>query len=467
MAHPGGGGWGLEVVRGREVGRVYALRDGPNTLGNALDGAPGVDLGVEEGTSPRRMAPRQARVECSAGALALRDLDSPGGTFVNRQRVLPGQARRLDAGDVIQLGAVQLRVVAVRPADPPPVAKPVKASGMTGPFTLATGAVCRTWDDFLTASSQNWSALAAELTSGRLAAHLRAAGRDDLLPAAASSDPDERLDEWLARLPTTRPARPDLDVHPAVVRVRALPGGGVTRARVVVTNTGYRLLRSSVRVEPPAGAWVRLPPAFDRPFTTAETSEVPFDVEIPEGLAAVKTGALVVEGNGGVRRVEIRVEPAAAPEHPPDAAGPVGATAGEVLAKAPPAARFVGFALVFVVVGLLVFVGDRVAAALGVESGARPGLAGPAVALAAVGGGLAAWLARRRGEANDVPPAAFAGSFAGLLVAAVAVALSRLIEPSPPSSLSPALPMWGGLGALVAWASLYLVPHRPPEGKGP
>ena len=87
-------GWSLEVVRGREAGRVYALGRGETVLGNALGGGPGIDLGHQEGDSPRRMAARQAQLDLSAQGLTVRDLDSPGGTFVNRQRLLPGQSRR-------------------------------------------------------------------------------------------------------------------------------------------------------------------------------------------------------------------------------------------------------------------------------------------------------------------------------------------------------------------------------------
>ena len=53
----------------------------------------GIDLGPQEGVSPRRMAARQAILESNGQAITLRDLDSPGGTFVNRQRLLPGQSR--------------------------------------------------------------------------------------------------------------------------------------------------------------------------------------------------------------------------------------------------------------------------------------------------------------------------------------------------------------------------------------
>ncbi|MCA1685473.1 MAG: FHA domain-containing protein [Planctomycetia bacterium] len=312
LSKSGGRGWGLEVVRGREVGRVFPIGPGPSVLGNALEGEAGIDLGAQETASPRRMAARQARVECSADGFSLLDLDSPGGTFVNRQRVLPGQARGLQPGDVIQLGAVQLRVVAgespakataAPPAQPAP-AKATRPGSLATPFAIAGGAACRTWDDFLTVSAQSWSALRDELTSGRLGTFLRAAGRDDLVPPPApAKSADERLDEWLGRLPTTRPAHPDLDVHPTVVRVRAPAGGGTTRSKVVVTNTGYRLLRSNVRVEPPETGWVRVDPRLARgAFTTAESTEITLEVEIPEALTSSLSAFVVVESNGGNRR---------------------------------------------------------------------------------------------------------------------------------------------------------------------
>jgi hypothetical protein len=77
-------GWSLETVRGRESGRVYALNGGETVLGNAPGGGPGLDLGHQEGDSPRRMAARQAQLDLSAQGLSIRDLESPGGTFVNR-----------------------------------------------------------------------------------------------------------------------------------------------------------------------------------------------------------------------------------------------------------------------------------------------------------------------------------------------------------------------------------------------
>ena len=102
--------WSLEVVRGRVIGHQYALDPGETVVGNALKGARGLDLADQEGSSPRKMAGRHAALTSTTQELTVRDLDSPGGTFVNQQRLLSGQSRRLAAGDVIQLGSVQLRV---------------------------------------------------------------------------------------------------------------------------------------------------------------------------------------------------------------------------------------------------------------------------------------------------------------------------------------------------------------------
>jgi hypothetical protein len=491
-----GSAWGLEVVRGREVGRVFALGQGRNVLGNALNGEPGIELGPQEGTSPRRMAPRQALVELAAGGISLRDLESPGGTFVNRQRLRPDQVRRLLAGDVIQLGAVQLKVVetgarpkepearpAPAPAAPPPAAgaspaklRPGAGYGMPGPFTLASGASCRSWDDFLTVSAQDWRALRDELESGRLDAFLRAIGRDDLRPPATPARSlDERLDEWLARLPTSRPATADLEVHPPVVRVRATPGGGLSRAKVVVTNTGYRLLRSTARVEPPGTAWLRLASGFGAgPFLTSESTEIPLEVEIPETLDAPRSGFLTVDSNGGSRRVEVRVEPAvkAGPsaDVPGGAVQPAGPGLAASLAGVPAHLRVFGVAAGLGLIRLLVAAGDGLASAMGSGGAARPSVFGAAALLAAVGGLGGLRYARRRGEAGDSLPCAFAGAFAGVLAAAASVAVCRAVEPLFGSlatrSVWAACPLWAGVGLVVALASLFVVPEGSGRAKG-
>jgi hypothetical protein len=468
----GNDGWGLEVIRGTDVGKLFPLAGGATVLGNALGGDPGIDLGPQEGSSPRRMAARQARIVVEPDGLSIEDLESPGGTFVNRQRILPGQSRRLQAGDVVQLGSVQVRVVdrkggtAPMPSAPAPkAASPNRLGPLPTPFRLANGSTCRTWDDFLTVSAKSWSALREELTSGRLRTFLAAGGRPDLLPAT-SGTADERLDAWLGALPTTRPAEAAIEVNPAVLRVRAVAGGGTVRRPLVVTNVGYRLLRSTARVEPASASWLRVAPEFSsRPFLTAEQTEVPVEVTIPEEVARPLVAAVVVEGNGGSRRVEVRVEPPLKTEFEPQPAGQKGASAGlrlrERIAGLSPGPRTALAALAAVAVRAALLVGDRlVAGAPGAVS-----LGGASVEfglLGATAAGLAAW---RHGEARGLAPAAFAGWFGGVLLAALVVALCRSLEPSWVTAGSPlvALAFWAALGGLLGAGSTLAIGNR---GKG-
>ncbi|MFO0849366.1 MAG: FHA domain-containing protein [Gemmataceae bacterium] len=101
----------LVVVRGERLDAEYPLLDGKNFVGRSADQPVDVDL---EGQEPadRVWASRvHAVVTVDRGGLTVEDLYSLNGTFVNRQRVHPGQAVPLRPGDVVQVGTVQLRVV--------------------------------------------------------------------------------------------------------------------------------------------------------------------------------------------------------------------------------------------------------------------------------------------------------------------------------------------------------------------
>ena len=45
------------------------------------------------------------------GEFVVEDLDSANGTYVNRQRIYPGQKKPLNPNDVVQIGNVQLKVL--------------------------------------------------------------------------------------------------------------------------------------------------------------------------------------------------------------------------------------------------------------------------------------------------------------------------------------------------------------------
>lgn len=461
-------GWSLEVVRGKDVGRLFALNGGALVLGNALGAEAGIDLSEQEGNAPRRMAAKQAQLECNAGGLILRDLDSPGGTFVNRQRLLPSQARPLQPGDVIQLGGVQLKVVsggakAATSTEPKPGVGPAKPDALPTPFHLAAGAACRSWDDFLTVAAQRWPAMREELTSGRLAAFLVKAQRPDLIPSPQTpGTPDERLDAWLATLPTTRPSRPELDIHPATLVLRVVPGGGQTRQSLRITNTGYRLLRSTIRVEPAATSWLKVAPEFSRgSIVTIDETDVALEVEIPETLDRPMSATLVVDGNGGTRRVEVRLERAAAASEVPEA-GPAYVPGFDL--RSAIARRSIAVRIAAGVLAGLLLRGLVVAGAL--LSPATP-LRGVLIVMALAGAAVAAVLGRVRGENRDLFPAGFAGAVGGALAAAVMVAATEALEPRVITSAPVFACLFSAaLGAVLAGASAWLVPvQKAPEAR--
>lgn len=504
--------WSLEVVRGRVVGHHYALEPGETVVGNALNGARGLDLVDQEGSSPRKMAGRHAALTASGQELTIRDLDTPGGTFVNQQRLLAGQTRRLVPGDVIQLGSVQVRVTqkvsppaappvapvakapaaAARPvaaapappAAPAPVQKPVASSppsspaapGRFGtPFTLAGGAQCRTWDDFLVVAAQNWPALRDELTSGRLAEFLRRMHRPELVPLAGSSrSADDQLDDWLARIPSTASSSPELDVHPATVLVRAAPAGGITQQMLRITNVGYRLLRWSARIDPPATKWLRLRPDQDgRPCQTIDQTDLPIELEFPETIDGPLIAQVVIESNGGMRRVGVRVEragePIVIPGSADDSLAPPARSQGQLhraFAGVHPAARLAIGGGVAVALRWIVIILNKLPFAGAPASVTEPRLLTVAIVLAAAGMLAGLVLASRRGDLRELPTATFAGGLIGVLAAAVWFAVLQSVEPmlGSWSASSWAVGMASGvLGVLLAVFSFWAFPYRSNE----
>ena len=473
------GGWALEIVRGKDEGRVFALVSGEIVLGNAPGERDGIDLAAQEASaSPRRMAARHASLECSPGGLSVRDLESPGGTFVNRQRVLPGQARPLQIGDVIQLGGVQLKVVEARMSaspmpQPRPDAPPVAKSGLFS-YAIPGGPTCRTWDDFLAASAQRWEALREELVSGRLAGFLVSIGRGDLAPSPrAPGSADERLDAWLGSLPTTVESRPELDVHPSRLVIRVTPGGGTVRRSVQVANVGHRLLRSTARIEPPGVPWLTLPPDFaGKPFVTLEGTDLPVDVAIPERLDRPLKAELIIESNGGSKRVAVILEAKPAPTEfsetnpiadPPSAGG---ATLGELIARQSFAARVGTWGMAALAIRLVIGVasgsiGEDAMTASGPDA---PRLGGVAVMLAAVGALIGGVLAIRRGGSREAPTGAFAGACAGAIAAAALVATCRSVEPilgAWSTSIIAVCVLWAAIGSGLAALSMLVVKGKP------
>jgi hypothetical protein len=484
--------WLLEIIRGRDVGRAFALEPGETVVGNASNGQAGLDLREQEGSSPRRMAARQAALEWVDQDLSIRDLDSPGGTFVNQQRLLSGQPRKLTSGDVIQLGGVQLKVKqnserpsdpAVRPAggltskapglttSPPP--QPAHGGKLPTPFAMASGSQCRTWDDFLVLSAQSWSQVRDELVTGRLTDYLRRIGRPELIPhSVPDRSPDDRLDEWLARLPTKQSSAPELDVHPETLLVQANMGGGVTRLSLRITNVGFRLLRSSLRIEPVETRWVKLLAGHDgRAFQTIDLTEIPIELDLPETIDQLHRALIVIESNGGTRRVEVRIE---RPSDPLMAAEPGARTAvlevpvfvKQLSTRLAPLSPFVralvigggaaGLRLLFALTSAVPIGGTA-------SSLTEPRITSVALITVILGVLAGLILAKRRGERRDVLTAGLAGGLLGLLSSALWFSILQIAERllgSWSTSIVTVCLFWGTAGALLGLLSTKFIPHR-------
>jgi hypothetical protein len=100
----------LVVFRGQKINAEYPLYEGDNYIGRADDKP--VDVDLEDQEPPDRIwsSRQHAIITFEGGRLAIEDLSSTNGTFVNRTRVHPGQKRPLQVNDVIQIGTVQMRV---------------------------------------------------------------------------------------------------------------------------------------------------------------------------------------------------------------------------------------------------------------------------------------------------------------------------------------------------------------------
>jgi hypothetical protein len=487
--------WILEVVRGRDVGRRYVVGTGESPIGNALAGASGFDLADQESNSPRRMAGRHACLIVEGETLTIRDLESPGGTFVNRQRLLAGQARRLLAGDLIQLGGVQLQVKrdgqletqTQRPFEQQQQQQPqaqaqtqARPGALPIPFSIAGGPTCKTWDDFLNLSAQRWALVRDELTSGRIAEHLRRVGRIDLVPRAEPTlSADEQLDAWLARLPASQSSEPELDVHPQVLVLRAAMAGGLVRKSLRITNVGYRLLRSTARVEPAATTSIRVAAEFaTRPFLTIDHTDIPVEIELPESARSATLGSIVVESNGGARRVEVRLEPPALNVAGPDGetgSAPVDLIAhsrplGQLVKAQPLSRRLIFVPLALVVFRLLMVVANLIPLGSPRASRFEPTLGSMALLLAAAG--VVAGIARcaRGSDGFEIVPSGFTGAMLGILVAAVGFAVIRSGESllgGWASSSVAALLLWALLGVAIAFVSWLVLPPSPPISTTP
>jgi hypothetical protein len=101
----------LLVLRGQKRNVEYPVYEGLNFIGRA-DEKP-VDIDLEDQEPPDRVwcSRQHACISFEGDQLAIEDLNSANGTYVNRTRIYPGQKRPLAPNDIIQIGNVQMKVL--------------------------------------------------------------------------------------------------------------------------------------------------------------------------------------------------------------------------------------------------------------------------------------------------------------------------------------------------------------------
>jgi hypothetical protein len=99
------------VLRGQKLKVEYPIVEGPNYIGRA-DGLVHIDLTDQEPPDRVRCSSRQVLILFGNGRMSLLPLataEEP--TYLNREKVEPGEPQPLKVNDVIQIGTVQLKLV--------------------------------------------------------------------------------------------------------------------------------------------------------------------------------------------------------------------------------------------------------------------------------------------------------------------------------------------------------------------
>jgi len=100
------------VQRGLKINEEYPIYAGENFIGRADEKPVDIDLTFQEPEDRVWCSRQHALVvyDNATGTLTIEDLNSSNGTFVNRERVYPGQPRQLFVGNMVQVGTVHMKV---------------------------------------------------------------------------------------------------------------------------------------------------------------------------------------------------------------------------------------------------------------------------------------------------------------------------------------------------------------------
>jgi hypothetical protein len=100
----------LVVIKGLKTAVEYPVYEGPNFIGRFDEKPVDIDITEQEDAEKPRASRQHACITWETTGLTIEDLNSSNGTFVNRNRVTPGEKRPLKNGDYIQTGNVLFQI---------------------------------------------------------------------------------------------------------------------------------------------------------------------------------------------------------------------------------------------------------------------------------------------------------------------------------------------------------------------
>jgi hypothetical protein len=201
-------------------------------------------------------------------------------------------------------------------------------------FLFPSGRRCKTYDEFVRTCSVEWDTARRLLRQGDLERFFAGMGRMDLAMAArnaaASSDADLALDQFLLQLPCRNDPGPKLELGTRRIQAGLLKRGETRRFTLSILNAGTRLLSGTMSLED--AYWLRFGDNLPRqlPFRVVRELQQPVEIDTSLLVAGQKyVSTIRIESNGGTYEVPVQLQVAVVPfPHAPFA----GARSGRELA---------------------------------------------------------------------------------------------------------------------------------------
>jgi hypothetical protein len=191
----------------------------------------------------------------------------------------------------------------------------IGAQPFLSPFIFPSGRTCRTFDELLLACDAEWDEAKYLLHKGYLEGFLGGLGRADLALAARQAarepDLDRAFDQFLGKLPSTTRQQSRLLAQPLEVNFGQLSRSTDRRFTLHLENQGMGLLYGTVSVD--NTPWLALgepPGAPQKLFQCHHDQALPVVILGKRLRAGAKPqeGRLVIESNGGIATVTVRIE---------------------------------------------------------------------------------------------------------------------------------------------------------------